>query len=43
MKLNYHLSQKKLNYQFTVLFGSQPLVQANMTKFLGVYVDENLT
>ena len=35
--------QKELNYHFNLFFGNQPLVQANMTKFLGVYVDEHLT
>ena len=35
--------QKELNYHFTLFFGNQPLVQANMTKFLSVYVDEHLT
>ena len=35
--------QKELNYHFTLFFGKQPVVQANMTKFLGVYVDEHLT
>ena len=35
--------QKKLNYHLTVFYGNQSLNQANMTKFLGVYVDEHLT
>ena len=35
--------QKKLNYNFTLFFGNHSLNQANMTKFLGVYVDELLT
>ena len=34
--------QKKLNYHFTLFFGNQPLIQANMTKFLGVYVDDQV-
>ena len=45
-KINYIFfksRQKELNYHFTLFFGNQPLVKANMTKFLGVYVDQHLT
>ena len=45
-KTNYIIfksRQKKLNYNFPFLFGNQSLNQANLTKFLGVYVDEHLT
>ena len=45
-KTNYIIfksRQKKLNYNFTLFFGNQSLNQANLTKFLGVYVDEYLT
>ena len=45
-KTNYIIfksRQKKLNYNFTLFFGNQSLNQANLTKFLGVYVDEHLT
>ena len=34
--------QKELNYHFNLFFGNQPLVQANMTKFLGVYMLMNI-
>ena len=45
-KANYIIfksRQKKLNYSFTLFFGNQSLDQANLTKFLGAYVDEHLT
>ena len=35
-------SQRKLNHSF-FSFGGQPLIQSNVTKFLGVYLDEHLT
>ena len=36
-------SQRKLNHSFSLSFGGQPLIQSNVTKFLGVYLDEHLT
>ena len=45
-KTNYNIfksRQKKLDYNFTLFFENQSLNQANLTKFLGVYVDEHLT
>ena len=36
-------SQRKLNHSFSLSFGGQPLIQNNVTKFLGVYLDEHLT
>ena len=35
--------QKKLNFHLTLFYGNQSLNQANMTKFLGVYVDKYQT
>ena len=31
-------SQRKLNHSFSLSFGGQPLIQSNVTKFLGVHV-----
>ena len=45
-KTNYIIfksRQKKLNYNLTLFFGNQSLNRTNLTKFLGVYVDEHLT
>ena len=36
-------SQRKVNHNFSLSFGGQPLTQSNVTKFLGVYLDEHLT
>ena len=36
-------SQRKVNHNFSLSFGGQPLTQSNVTKFLGVYFDEHLT
>ena len=36
-------SQRKLSHSFSLSFGGQPLTQSNVTKFLGVYLDEHLT
>ena len=33
----------KLNHSFSLSFGGQPLTQSNLTKFLGVYLDEHFT
>ena len=33
----------KVNHSFSLSFGGQPLTQSNVTKFLGVYLDEHLT
>ena len=41
-KTNYvifHPSQRKINHNFSLSFGSQPLSQSNVTKFLWVYLD----
>ena len=35
-------SQKKLIHSFSLSFGGQPLIQSNVTKFLGVYLDEHI-
>ena len=35
-------SQRKLNHSFSLSFGGQPLIQSNVTKFLGVYLDEHI-
>ena len=35
--------QKKCNHNFSISLGGQPLTQSNVTKFLGVYIDEHLT
>ena len=35
-------SQRKLNHSFSLSFGGQPLIQSNVTKFLGVYLDEQI-
>ena len=45
-KTNYVIfspSQRKVNHSFSLSFGGQPLTQSNVTKFLGVYLDEHLT
>ena len=45
-KTNYvifSLSQRKGNHSFSLSFGGQPLTQSNVTKFLGVYLDQHLT
>ena len=36
-------SQRKLNHSFSLFFGGQPLIQSNVTKFLGLYLDGHLT
>ena len=36
-------SQRKVNHSFSLSFGGQSLTQSNVTKFLGVYLDEHLT
>ena len=36
-------SQRKLNHSFSLYFGGQPLTQSNVTRFIGVYLDEHLT
>ena len=36
-------SQRKVTHSFSLSFGGQPLIQSNVTKFLGVYLDEHLT
>ena len=36
-------SQRKLNHSFSLSFGGQVLIQSNVTKFRGVYLDEHLT
>ena len=36
-------SQRKVNHNFSLSFGGQPLTQSNVIKFLGVYFDEHLT
>ena len=36
-------SQRKVNHSFSLSFGGQSLPQSNVTKFLGVYLDEHLT
>ena len=36
-------SQRKLNLSFSLSFGDQLLIQSNVTKFLGVHLDEHLT
>ena len=44
-KTNYVIfrpSQRKVNHSFYLSFGCQPLTQSNVTKFLGVYLDEHL-
>ena len=44
-KANYVIfrpSQRKVNHSFYLSFGGQPLTQSNVTKFLGVYLDEHL-
>ena len=45
-KTNYVIfrpSQKKFNHSFSLSIGGQSLIQSNVTKFLGVYIDEHLT
>ena len=45
-KTNYVIfspSQRKVNHSFSLSFGGQSLTQSNVTKFLGVYLDEHLT
>ena len=37
------MRQKKLGKSFSLSFGNQALKQVNETKFLGVYIYENLT
>ena len=36
-------SQKKFNHSFSLSIGGRSLTQSNITKFLGVYIDEHLT
>ena len=36
-------SQRKLNHSFSLFFGGRPLIQSNVTKFLGLYLDGHLT
>ena len=36
-------SQRKVNHSFSLSFGGQPLTQSNVTKFLGVYLDEHFS
>ena len=45
-KTNYVIfrpSQKKFNHSFSLSIGGRSLIQSNVTKFLGVYIDEHLT
>ena len=45
-KTNYVIfrpSQKKFNHSFCLSIGGWSLIQSNVTKFLGVYIDEHLT
>ena len=35
--------QKKFNSSISLSFGGKPLQQSNITKFLGVYIDDHLT
>ena len=45
-KTNYVIfrpSQKKFNHSFSLFIGGRSLIQSNVTKFLGVYIDELLT
>ena len=35
----FSLSQRKLNYCFSLSFGGQSLIQSNVTKVLGVYLE----
>ena len=45
-KTNYVIfkpRQKIANHDFNIFFGNQLLKQTNVTKFLGVYLDEHLT
>ena len=44
-KTNYVIfspSQSKVNHSFSLSFGGQSLTQSNVTKFLGLYLDEHL-
>ena len=46
MKTNYAIfkpRQKKFNSSISLSFGGKPLQQSNITKFLGVYIDDHLT
>ena len=36
-------SQRKLNHSFSLFFGGKPLIQSNVTKFLGLYLDGHLS
>ena len=36
-------SQRKLNHSFSLFFGGQPLIQSNVTKFIGLYLDGHHT
>ena len=36
-------SQRKINHSFSLSVGGQHISQSNVTKFLGVYLDEHLT
>ena len=36
-------SQRKVNHNFSLSFGGQPLTRSNVTKFLEMYLDEHLT
>ena len=36
-------SQNKFNHSFSLSIGGRSLIQSNVTKFLGVYIDEHLT
>ena len=45
-KTNYVIfkpRQKKFNSSISLSFGDKPLQQSNITKFLGVYIDDHLT
>ena len=45
-KTNYVIfkpRQKKFNSSISLSFGGKPLQQSNITKFLGVYIDDHLT
>ena len=41
--ITFSPSQRKLNHSFSLSFGGQPLIQSDVTKFLGVCLDEHLT
>ena len=41
--VTFRPSQRKIKNSFSLSFGGQPIRQSNVTKFLGVYLDEHLT